>query len=699
MGERGFTLIETVIATAIAVMLLAAGGMWLLGMHPGALRNAVDDFDANLAAARATATTSGNGATMVFVPRHDGASGFELRVYSGRPKAPNLVFATNVMPVVSDATVQEATFGAPPFALFFSSAGLPTGTAHYPAIDAQGAITFPVIAQQPPCPAKGIVLTFRSPQGATETRTLRCDDYVYGTPIPNPSPTPLLPKITPAWMTAHWTTDTGGALTFIAAEFGYTHWFAKGDAACDGLATYDDPVPYATPPSAQEATLAPMPPGVPYSYPNTTVDPNDPPAPFRLSPIAGTPGECTLAIVDDYGQTATATVQVMGDLTPSVPSLTFTKPTDPPQRIDFTKTWDSEPLGLLAGGNCGGLLTVAASPVNPLPAPTDAPSEAAMHATLTVTPLRAGACTLVVTDQYHEPLVHIPVTVKSPPAPQAWPAGVTYPTLAGAIIAQAAPCAINQPMAYDGDPSSSKALANASDGFGYGLGTDANGCMIWTASNTQGHAPNTPVDDTKDPSIVIHEDGYAGAFSPSGTCNQSALQFAGWTTAKGSGPTTGVVMSPLAPTGSCTLSFADGSSKTANVTGQVVQATCVAPLFITPAGGTCTITAASEGFSDDSTVDCAPGGFGGVANHYLFRWSGGAGEIDIGAGGSLSGPDGVLTYSIGSDTLAFARTTGSTAAVSVELIHKTIHYVPGISSLDPCKQTFDVNRVASWTFN
>ena len=84
--EHGFTLIETVVAVGISVMLLVAGGVWMLGMRPGALRNAADDFDANLVAARAIAAGSGNGATVVFLPRI-GTPGFIMRVYSGRPTA------------------------------------------------------------------------------------------------------------------------------------------------------------------------------------------------------------------------------------------------------------------------------------------------------------------------------------------------------------------------------------------------------------------------------------------------------------------------------------------------------------------------------------------------------------------------------------------------------------------------------------
>ncbi|MDP9025660.1 MAG: prepilin-type N-terminal cleavage/methylation domain-containing protein, partial [Candidatus Eremiobacteraeota bacterium] len=108
-GQRGFTLVELVVAVACAVLLLAAGGTLVAGMHPGALRNAADDFDASLAAARALAASSGNGATMAVLPRVDAKgnqlAGFVLRVYAGRPNAAGAVQAANVMAVESSAGI------------------------------------------------------------------------------------------------------------------------------------------------------------------------------------------------------------------------------------------------------------------------------------------------------------------------------------------------------------------------------------------------------------------------------------------------------------------------------------------------------------------------------------------------------------------------------------------------------------------
>jgi prepilin-type N-terminal cleavage/methylation domain-containing protein len=83
-AERGFTLLETVVAVAI-IALLAGVVVWSLAQRPAAAWQAANDFDAAFAAARAIAQTQSNGATLAFLPRTDGKDGFTLRVYAGRP--------------------------------------------------------------------------------------------------------------------------------------------------------------------------------------------------------------------------------------------------------------------------------------------------------------------------------------------------------------------------------------------------------------------------------------------------------------------------------------------------------------------------------------------------------------------------------------------------------------------------------------
>ena len=165
-SERGFTLVETVVTIGILAVLLAAGGAWLLAMHPGALMHATGDYDAALASARGIAMTSGNGATLVFAPRTGGALGFTLRAYAGRPATVGAVKASTAMPVESDATVSEATLGKPPFAIFLGASGHISGKASYPSIDAGGNATFARIASEPACPISRFIFTFTGPQGA-----------------------------------------------------------------------------------------------------------------------------------------------------------------------------------------------------------------------------------------------------------------------------------------------------------------------------------------------------------------------------------------------------------------------------------------------------------------------------------------------------------------------------------------------------
>ncbi len=416
-GERGFTLVEMVIAVAIAAILLVAGGAWMMSMRPGALRGAVNDFDSALAVARQLAATSGNGATLAFLPRTDGAQGFMLRVYSGRPNVANAVTATNTMIVSSNATVSDATYGSPPFAIFLSSAGYPTGKASYPAIDRSGNITFPVVATQPPCPSGGIALTFTSPQGATQTRSLQCNVVVTGVAAANPSPTPNPPHIVPQFMLAHWTGDAN-PLQFKVAEMGYAHWFAsstgtdcqtQGSDNGNAPAAFPSGWPYSSPLTPGETSLAPSAPAAPYSWPNGDVD--DPVAAFHMQPSVG--GTCAVRIVDDYNQEVDAQVQVMGNLTSSTPSLSFSAPTAPAQTITLTKTWDSEPLQLQAGGGCGGVISVSKGTVKTPASPGTTPATAQ----LIVAPSSAGSCTLIVGDQYGEPTISIPINVKNPTGP------------------------------------------------------------------------------------------------------------------------------------------------------------------------------------------------------------------------------------------------------------------------------------------
>jgi len=555
--EAGFTLLEMLVAIGIAVILLAAGGYWMLSMRPAALRGALDDFDSNLAAAKALAASSGNGATLVFAPQTDGVSGFTLRVYSGRPNASNAVTTTNTMAAISATSVSEAHFGKPPFAIFLSSAGYPTGSANYPSLDAQENPTFNVIAQQPPCPSGGIVLTFTSPQGVTATRTLPCNTVVAFAAGADPTPTPNPPHISPTYLLAHYTTDSG-PLKFKAAEYGYYHWYAstQNGSACQmgnsdtgaAPATFASPWPYAQPSPSSQGGIAPAAPEfAPYTWP--VGDPNDPPAWFQLSPVLHNGGMCTVTVADDYNQSGTVQVQVMGDLTPSTRSLSLTVGKGNGS-VNFTKTFDSEQLLLSAGGPCRGVVNAAGSSGSFPRLPSSTPATA----TVTVTPVTQGSCTMIVQDQYGEQ-VQIGINVAAPPQNfSTWPAMLVVGAGGAAVGITSAGAVYTGPCYAQafGTSESVDTTLPASIANALGISVTTDGCIL----NADGSAPyggSTPTGV-----MVAYEpagSGQAGNFTTTGC---SLLSTGVWipsdSGADTSLPATG------SSAGQCIVDFSDGHS-------------------------------------------------------------------------------------------------------------------------------------------
>ncbi|HEY5340101.1 MAG TPA: hypothetical protein VIK27_03670, partial [Candidatus Aquilonibacter sp.] len=575
--EAAFSTVELIVAVAITLMLLAAGGSWLRAMQPGALRGAVDNVQADLVAARAIAASGGNGATLVFAPQAGTAPGFTLRVYSGRPHALGAVTRATTMPVSSVTSLSEVHFGKPPFALFLSSAGYATGLANYPSLDAQENPAFAPIAQQPACPPGGIVLTFTSPQGATATLTLPCRTGVSGVAAPGVTPTPNVPHVSPTYLLAHDTTDAA-PLTFKVAEYGYYHWYASANnaAACQTIASdtgaapavFASPWPYAAPsPAAQGAAAPAPPPFAPYTWP--AGDPNDPPARFALAPVRHDGGMCIVAVQDDYGQGGTVTVQVMGDLTASQANLTLTVGQSA-QTVAFTKTFDSEKLLLSTGGPCIGIVT-ATTASGTYPA---SPSKATANASVTVTPVGPGTCTLTVQDQYGE-RVTLGVTVTQ--AMASWPEQLTMsagnvqiasrrpPFDLGGLLngllgggtanAVTAGCyAAAYTIAGAPDPLSSlpsfvQTFANAN-----GIYTDATGCFtnasyapIAATNNTVGMIAYEPNQVTK--TYVIN-----GAQN---TCNGTNASEGGWFPGS-SGSAAVLLLQPGATAGTCQVAVTDG---------------------------------------------------------------------------------------------------------------------------------------------
>ena len=168
-ARRGFSILELVTVVAI-LALLAAVATNGLGAKRGAAAAAARQFDGVMAAALAVASSSGDGATLVFSPEDAGpGSRVRIALYAGRPDGAASPYPAGVPAADLDAGVAEDSLGQAPFALFLTSAGRPSGLAGY--ADSGG--SFVPVPAEPPCPPGGYRLTFQAgPESAT--RTLPC---------------------------------------------------------------------------------------------------------------------------------------------------------------------------------------------------------------------------------------------------------------------------------------------------------------------------------------------------------------------------------------------------------------------------------------------------------------------------------------------------------------------------------------------
>ncbi len=431
-SQRGFTLVEVVAAVAILALLCAAAVAMSLAQRPGALRVATSGFDASLAAARALAATSGNGATMAFAPRTDGRGntlpGFTLTIYRGRPNAAGAVAPSTVLPLVSDADVRERALGTPPFAIFLSSAGDPSGQTAYPQFDARGSATFTTLTAQPPCPAGGFAFTFSSAH-AVQTRALACRIAAVGTPMPLVTMTPSPIVLTPSSLEYDW--PGAARASFVATEWGYTRWYAAPAFSC-GAATFPQSAPappYSAAHSPADVSASPVAPnGVPISYAHAPDSMEDAPARFYVDPAAG--GLCGVAIADANHRSATLNVQVMGQLTATPSALVWTSAADRTQRSSmFGKTYDATALNLSVVSNtCAGVVDLLWGGHSYPVRPGASSSQQWLYLTPVAGPDGAnvgGTCAISVASQYAgEPSAT--VTVNVPGEMRTWPVAVKY---------------------------------------------------------------------------------------------------------------------------------------------------------------------------------------------------------------------------------------------------------------------------------
>lgn len=621
-AERGFTLVEMVVAVAIIAILAFAAGVWMLGMHPGALRQAVDDFDSALATAHGVAETSGNGATIAVVPltnpQGSPIPGYQLRVYSGRPNAANAVTQVSVLPVISEALIAEKTFGKPPFAIFLNSAGYPVGTASYPSVASNGTITFPVIAKQPNCPAGGIQLTFTSPSSnknnpATDTRVLKCNSAIPagGLTTPDPSPTPNAPTLSTGLLKFDWPGDS--VKSFTAQEFGYQQWFAISGSTSPScvnstIAAMAPGWPYSTPPPSGQSVLSATPQpydptNIPYSWPYSTQSMNDAPALFNVEPVSsGDGGSCAFPVTDAHNQWLAMNVSVMGWLkgASSADGKTYSnqpgnangatitaqfKNVGDSETVTFTKPYDSAQyfLDVQNPSNAAQCASyVSFQPGSATAASGNTPATYPVAFAAIAVPAAPIDCTWTFGSHTAEP--RITVTLHLIPTTGAldppWPPAVQYP-LPGKALGT---------VAYVNEPPNVAMWLNRLMGGGVAVAAGPLGACNagqprafdgkgWSAANALilQHDPyNAGLSTDKNgclmgpsgASIAIHEANYTGAFAdaapPTGGCGFSVRP--GPWIPSASGPLAAQAFTGQQPTPQCTLAFKDESSQPNTVT-------------------------------------------------------------------------------------------------------------------------------------
>uniref|UniRef100_E6Q443 Prepilin-type N-terminal cleavage/methylation domain-containing protein n=1 Tax=mine drainage metagenome TaxID=410659 RepID=E6Q443_9ZZZZ len=475
-SQRGFTLLETIATLGIVSLLLLAGlRLATLARAPGATANAATQLDAAIALVRSLARASGNGATLLALPRTDTRGnvvlGFRIVLYRGRPNAAGAATIARALPLVTDASLREASLGSPPFALFFRGDGSAVGIAHPTLTGASSHPQFATIAAEPPCPSTtGIALSLTR-NGATETRAIVCPPQSKSAAGPQPSMTPNPPTLAPHALLFPW--PTAPTQWFSIAEFGYRRWFAAMGGAMAGFAcsgngaavvAFPTTPPYSGPQAPADAQSTPAPPNAPYAYAvaasNAAGAMDDAPAHFPVQPVAA--GLCNVPLVDAFAQSSdpwgnplVVAMQVMGWLTLSHAANAATSRSAPLAigaltaagqsfTVDASKSFDNDPAGITFTGltwnssacdaSKGGALAFAASGNNTA---GSGPSGTATHAfviTDQTPPATALTCTGTLTDQYGEPPVSFTTNVAAgASAMLTWPAKIVVMAGGGTI--------------------------------------------------------------------------------------------------------------------------------------------------------------------------------------------------------------------------------------------------------------------------
>jgi hypothetical protein len=344
-------------------------------------------------------------------------------------------------------------------------------------------------------------------------------------------------------------------------------------------------------------------------------------------------GLCTVTVADDYNQSGTVQVQVMGDLTPSTmspPQMTVGQGSD---TITFSKTFDSEKLLLWAGGPCLGIVT-ATTASGSFPS---TPSHTTANASVTITPVSQGTCALIVQDQYGEQVV---LGVKVSAQMASWPeqikmgaggSALSYTprrpfdlglAMNAALIGGVARAATTSGcMAYalttGGGANPAPSQANA-----VGVYTDANGCYL----NGNGGAP------TQTGTVVVWEPGgQIESFQTTSRCSNVAIGT--WDPPSATGIQAGLPLTAGPDSGQCTFGITDGVTTTPTIdhglTNVVVQAVTLYTAV------TCTGFVDQEGDRGcDVSCEGTSGGCSGSGRSITFPCNGtnGVGPFDVATG-------------------------------------------------------------------
>ncbi len=732
-SQRGFSLLETMAALGIVSLLLLAGlRLATLARAPGATANAAAQLDAAIALARSLARASGNGATLLLLPRRDAHGdpmpGFRIVLYRGRPNVAGAATLARELPLVADASLREAHLGAPPLALFFRRDGTAVGSAHPALAGAASTPQFAPIAAEPPCPsAVGIVLQIAR-NGAMVTRAIPCPAAPNATvAAPQPSMTPNPPTVAPHALLFHW--PSAPEEWFAIAEFGYRRWFAATGGAMRGFACVDGGAavvafpsvpPYSGPQSAADAQSSPAPPNAPYAYAvATSTAPgamDDAPAHFPVRPVGA--GLCSVPLVDAFAQHAdpwgnplVVTMQVMGWLTLSQGSRSATSQSAPlaagslargqSLTIAASKRFDNDPAGIVFSGvswnhaSCGNALTFTTSNNN----------TAGVGATGTAThgfliadnnaPASALTCTGSVSDRYGEPAVAFTVNVAAgSSAFLTWPAGGIVEATSGSTLAM---LPMREPLIAqvlgakiaDAMTAGCKAVAIQSGTYptayvaatmtglpagvqsllaGQGWSVDSTGCVLQNG---------TPASSAP---IVAYVPGSTSTTTPTygippNNCAPLGIGFGSWNPASATGAQAAFPISPGANSGNCTVSITSASASPAPGSGSVpVQVAQYACQFI---GGSCTLPGPSTG---SNTTACSPySGGSGSEISYVYLWS-------YASTGYLAIPSTIGTISGGTGSgQTFTRTGSGTVYGLLEtivrnMVGKPCHFVNGANT-------------------